>query len=290
MSKNKILRIVIAAILIVAATGLLVFYLWDIITNNTPITKNLFKMLAALFACLGGLVRLFKGNGRGRSLSFYEKQFAEQIKDAFSDSPNLRKKLLYAIKLYNESSDNRLDKAVKCFIELKPNCKSGDDFYAVNLFLALALTDTGLKTEAVEVYKELINMNLATTTVYGNLGSLHSSLGNFDDAVANCRLSIQNDEKNPAPYQNLAKLYFDNYDFESSKKYALDALNINHKFRQAASLLAVIYTMEGDTANAEKYSHIAISGGEHPERLKMAIEHYMTTMEGSKKDTEDADA
>jgi len=88
------------------------------------------------------------------------------------------------------------------------------------------------------------------------------------------RLAIQNDEKNPAPYNNLAKLYFDTYDFENAKRYALKALEVNHKFRPSATLLAIIYSLEEDKENAEKYSHIALSSGETPERLKRAIEHY----------------
>ena len=96
----------------------------------------------------------------------------------------------------------------------------------------------------------------------------------YNDAIAALRLSIQNDEKNPYPYNNLAKLYFDTYDFENAKRYAKMALEINHKFRQPATLLAIVYTLEDDKENAEKYSHIALTSGETPERLKTAIEHY----------------
>ncbi len=290
MSKAKITRIVIAALLGLIGLGAICLYLWEVIVDKIPPTKNLFRMLALVIASIVGFIRLFYGRGRGRSLSFYEAQFAEQIKGAFSDSPHLRSRLLQGIKLYNESGDNHLDKAINTLAELKPHCKKSDDFYAVNLFLALCLTDTGLKNEAVEVYRELINMNLATTTVYGNLGSLHSALGNYDDAIANCRLSIQNDENNPAPYQNLAKLYFDNYDFENAKRYALDALRINHKFRQPATLLAVVYSIEGDRENAEKYSHIAVSNGENPARLREVIEYYkVSAIEQSGSDSDKSD-
>ena len=132
----------------------------------------------------------------------------------------------------------------------------------------------GCKKDAIIVYNALLNMNIYSTTIYGNLGSLYSNLGNYDDAIACLRLAIQNDEKNPAPYNNLAKLYFDTYDFENAKGYALKALKINHKFRQSASMLAIIYSLENDKENAGKYFHIAISSGEDPSRLQRAIKQY----------------
>jgi Tfp pilus assembly protein PilF len=89
-------------------------------------------------------------------------------------------------------------------------------------------------------------------------------------------LAIQNDENNPAPYNNLANLYFETSDFENAKIYAQKALQINHKMYQASTLLAIIYTLEGDKANAEKYSHMAIAGGRNPVELNKIIAYYMT--------------
>ncbi len=283
MSKNKIIRIVIAAALALIIIAVITLYVYEITVKNVPPQKNLFRMLALVCVSIGGFIRLFSPQRGGlRSLAFYEKQYADQLKDAFSDAPMNKKKLLCAIKLYNE---NNFTKSVKYLTELKPLCRTNDDIYAVNLFLALVLTDTGFKEEAVKIYRELINLNLATTTVYGNLGSLYSALGNYDDAIASLHLSMQNDENNPAPYQNLAKLYFDTYDFESAKRYAHAALKINHKFRQSATLLAIVYSMEGDTSNAEKYSHIAVSSGENPTDLKNAIDYFKsTTITGSDTD------
>ena len=276
MSKDKITRIILSIIFIAVAVGVVGLYAWEIIYNDVPAGKNIFRTLATVCICISGLIKTRHG-GRRQSLKFYEIHFKEQIKDAFKDSV-LRSKLLCAIRLYNE---NNFRKAIKYLSQLKPECKTNDDIYAVNLFLALTLTDCGLREEAVKVYMELVNLGITSTTVYGNLGSLHSALGNFNDAVTYSRLSIQNDEKNPAPYNNLAKLYFDNFDFDNAKRYAHQALEINHKFRQPATLLAVVYTLEGDDENAEKYSHIAFSCGETPERLSEAIKHYKQMIENS---------
>ena len=272
MKRNKIVRIILAAILVCLIILSAVFYAVDIIANNTPPTKNLFKALAAIFICAGSLARLFVKKGR-RSLEYYESQYSNEIGNAFANAPFYRKKLLCAIRLYNE--DN-MAKALKYLGQLKQVSKERDDLYAVGLFTALVFTDMGCVEDAIVVYNALIKMDITSTTIYGNLGSIYSGMGNYNYAIACSRLAIQNDENNPAPYNNLAKLYFDTYDFENAKEYALKALKINHKFTSSATLLAVIYSLENDKENFEKYSHIAISSGENPARLQRIIERYQT--------------
>ena len=276
-------RMVFASILILLMVVAVMLYILDIVLHQTPALDNLFRMMAAVCICAGGLVRVLGSGKKERaSLSFYQNHYQEQIGDAFADQPIYRKKLLCAIRLYNE--DN-LYKSVKYLAALKPVCKTHDDVYAVGLFLGIALTDMGLEEEAVNVYRQLIDMNVTSSTIYNNLGRLYSGMGKYEDAKASFHLSIQNDEKNPAPYNNLAKLYFDTFSFEQAKTYAQKALEINHKFRQSATLLAILYSLEGDTQSAEKYSHVALAAGEDPQRLKEAIEHYMS--EAASKDRRD---
>lgn len=287
MKKNKALKIILTAIFICLIALTVAFYVFDIVKNDSPPSKNIFRTLALIFALLAGIVRVQAIGGKRRSLDYYKVQYAEQLGSAFEDSFLNQKKLLCAIRLYNEGNNT---KALKYLSQLKPICNTRDDVYAVGLFIALTLTDMRLENEAAEIYKQMISMNVVSTTVYGNLGHIYASLGNYDDATSYLRLAIESDEKNPVPYSNLAKMYFDTYDFENAKNYALDALEINHKFRQPATLLAIIYSLENDIPNADKYSLIATSNGETPERLKSAIERYKAAMsEKDESDNEDSD-
>ena len=68
------------------------------------------------------------------------------------------------------------------------------------------------------------------------------------------------------------------YDIQGSINHAKDALKINHKFRQPATLLAIIYSLKKDTPNIEKYSLMAINNGEAPEDLKEATEYYRSSL------------
>ena len=287
MKKNKALKIILTAVFICLIALTIAFYVFDIVKNDSPPSKNIFRTLALIFALLAGIVRVQTIGGKRRSLDYYKAQYAEHLEGAFEDSFLNQKKLLRAVRLYNEGNNT---KALKYLAQLKPVCQTRDDVYAVGLFIALTLTDMRLENEAAEIYKQMISMNVVSTTVYGNLGHIYASLGNYDDATTYLRLAIEADDKNPVPYSNLAKMYFDTYDFENAKNYALDALEINHKFRQPATLLAIIYSLEKDIPNADKYSLIATSNGESPERLKAAIDHYKASMtENENSDTEDSD-
>ena len=271
MRRSNFIKIVLVIILIVLMIVTLGFYIVDLIINNTPPTKNLFRTLAIVFACLASIIRLCSNKGR-RNLASYESAYQKHIKDAFADRPFYKQKLLCAIRLYDEG---KYDKAIKYLLDLKRVSQTRDEIYAVGLITGLALTRAECYNEAIHVYNSMIEMNIASSTVYGNLGNIHLTMGNHRDAISYIHLSIQNDENNPAPYNNLASLYFETSDFENAKIYAEKALQINHKMYQASTLLAIIYTLEGDKANAEKYSHMAIAGGRPAAELNQVIAHYV---------------
>lgn len=271
MRRSNVIKIILVIILIILMVVTLGFYISDLIINNTPPTKNLFKALAIFFACLASIIRLWTSKGRSK-LAVYESECQKHIKDAFSNRPFYKKKLLRAIRLFDEE---KYDKAIKYLLELKSVSQTRDDIYAVGLFTGLVLTKTGCYNEAIHVYNSLIEMGITSSTIYGNLGNTHLILGNRQDAISNIRLSIQNDENNPAPYNNLAVLYFETSDFENAKIYAEKALQINHKMYQSSGLLAIIYSLEGDKANAEKYSHMAIASGTSAAELHNAIANFM---------------
>ena len=271
MRQSNVIKIILVIILIALMIVTLGFYIADFIINNTPPTKNLFRTLAIVFVCFASIIRLRANNGR-RNLAFYESAYQKHIKDAFADRPFYRKKLLCAIRLYDEGKCN---KAIKYLLELKNVSRTQDDIYVVGLITGLALTEAEYYNEAIHVYNSLIEMDITSSTVYGNLGNIYLTLGNHRNAISYIRLSIQNDENNPAPYNNLASLYFETADFENARIYAEKALQLNHKMYQASTLLAIIYTLEGDKANAEKYSHMAIASGRSAAELNKVIAHYV---------------
>ena len=98
----KIILVIILTALIIVTSG---FYIVDLIINNTPPTKNLFRTLAIVFVCLASIIRLLYNKGR-RNLVSYESAYQKHIKDAFADRPFYKKKLMCAIRLYDVGKCN----------------------------------------------------------------------------------------------------------------------------------------------------------------------------------------
>ena len=268
------------AIFIVLALGVTGLYLYGVFIGGDAPTDYLFRTLAVVFLCAAGIVRTVTVKGR-RPLKFYEDSYKKELEGAFVNSPSDRVRLLEAIRLYNES---KYEPAAKMLTELKAKCVSREDFLAVGLFFALNITDAGAEEIALDVYQELIDRGIETSTIYGNIGHIHVRAGRMDDATEALIKAAKLDPKNPYPLQNIAKMYFDRFEFDKAIKWAEKALEINHKVYQASTMLAIIYALREEHELERKYAHMAISSGQDPERLKAAIAHYRVSYEISKGD------
>ena len=262
---------IVVLILILLAATVIGFYVFDIVANDADPTENLLEILGMVLTVLAAIIGIFYKKGGRKTLRFYELRYKENIKDAFINAPDYRKKLLSAIRYYNE---NKYKKAAKILRQLMSECSARDDYEAVGVFLALIFTDMKLYGEAVPIYEKLIDMGIVSSTIYCNLGYIYSDMGKYDEAVSCYTLAMQYDPKDVAVYNNFANMYFRNHDFDNAKIYAQQALTINQKFGSSISLLAIIYSLEGDTANTDKYFHMAVSSGRSPGELKEAIEYY----------------
>ena len=262
----KILRAILI-ILILVVIGL---YIYEIAVLQKDPMENLFRAVIVAAGCAAGIARL-SGKGRRRSLDYYEAMYRKDIGNAFSGAFLDRKKLLCAIRLYNEGN---FRKSAKYLAQLKPQCKESADFYAVGMFLALIYTDLRLYDQAVMMYHQLIGMELASSTIYGNLGYVYSKLGEDEKTLSCYTHALELDPKNAFPQYNIAKFYFDKRDFENAIVEAEKALAIDSKMRHALTLLTIIYTLENNKELAEKYYHMAVLSGENPDDMKSTVEFF----------------
>ncbi len=275
-------KIIIFALFLLVIAAVIGLYIFEIVVNDAPPAKNLAKALLIIIPCLLGMARLM-ANPTRKSLSFYEEGYREELDTAFSRSPMDRKKLLCAVRLFDEGNYN---KSLKYLADLKSRASTRADVGAVGLFIALCFTRVELYDAAIKTYTELVGMGVTSSRIYSNLANCCSEAGRHDEAVSYIHLAIQNDPDNAYAYHNLASIYFETSDFDKAIEYAEKALSINLKLRESATLLAILYSMKGDKPNAEKYSHLALSAGEPAERLKRAIEHYMASVNGENREDE----
>ena len=91
----------VCILLILAVIG---YYIYEVAFLAVPFEKNLFRSLLIVAGLIGTMVKLASGTaGRSRSLSFYEKMYAEETAGTFENSPALRKKLMKGIRLFQEN-------------------------------------------------------------------------------------------------------------------------------------------------------------------------------------------
>lgn len=266
---KKILLRVFLILIILAVIGL---YIYDCMVNDVPPTKNLFRGCSIICLCIAAFIRTFQVKGRN-SLEFYEKQYEDILGRAFSDQPFWRKKLMCAVRLYNE--DN-YGKALKYLTDLKQKTQTVEDDYAVDLFAALCFTDLEIYEQAIRIYQHLISKGNANSRIFSNLGHVQMQIGECKEALRNYELALDYDRTNAYAYNNIAQAYFQMHEFDNAIPFAEKALEYNPKLKQASSLLAIIYALTSDRENAEKYFHMAITSGSDPKELKEAIAYFRT--------------
>lgn len=269
--KRKTTNTVFIVLVILLIVGIIAFYLYDVIFNKTPYMHNLFRTLAVVFLLLGTLVRLINGSGR-KSLDIYEKSYQDEIGYAFSDKPFLRKKLLCACRLYDESNYR---KALKYLFELLREAEFERDTTACLLFIALCYADAGVNSEAIQAYRELLKIDPKNAQVHSNLGILLIAEGDFESALEHYNESIKIKPENYYAYINRANYYFRMNDYENAISDAKQALEYKNNGTEAASLLTIIYALKNDEENKKHYYHIAITSGKNAQDLNTAIEHYL---------------
>lgn len=274
-AERVVMKKVLTVILILLMIGLSGFFVYEVVYNKTPVQENLFRYLLTLCALIISCIRLNARMGQGsrrRSLDFYETYYEKEIGSAFRDKPVLRKKLLCAIRLYNEDS---IEKALKYLKQLLPACKNKYDARAVLLFMGLCFSDMGLCEYAIKTYYRLLEQEPDNARTYSNIGLEYYHQGNRTMAMEHYEKAIALDPAYAQAYNNMARCYFDQHDFETAIDYADKALERNQKQYQAASLLAIIYALLGDGSKQETYFQIAVSAGENAEALRATIQRYL---------------
>ncbi len=263
-------KIFVRTVLIAIIVAIITMYLYDIIALKTDPVRNLFRTMSITCLCVLGLIRTSEKQSR-KSLDFYDAFYADILKEAFISQPFWRKKLLCAVRLFDEG---HYEKAIKYLTDLRQRCQSNEDFYAVYLFAARSYTDMELYVQAEQIYQQLINANLANSRIYSNMGSVQNKQGKLKKALRSYEYALDYDRDNANAWNNIAQAYFQVGEFEQAIPYAERALQINPKLNQASALLAIIYSLNDDVENAEKYFHMAISSGRDPKQLREGIEHY----------------
>lgn len=270
MKKSKIIGCVVIVLAMLAVIGL---YVYEVVFLKKPYTENLTRFLAIFVGLVGTMVKLFAGNTRRRPLEFYSKQYDEDIRYAFKNNKIARKKLLCAIRLYNE---NNYKKAIKYFTQLTKDIQNEHDAYAVHVFAAICFSECGIHNEAIKIYYQLLEYMPNNATVHNNLSHEHMEDGNFDLAMQHIDEALRIDPYSHTTYINKANCFFYQYKLDETIENAKKALELKNNDTNSAGLLAIVYSLKNDKENSEKYFRIAVNNGKNPKDINDAIEFYAT--------------
>ena len=142
--------------------------------------------------------------------------------------------------------------------------------------MALCFTDDGLVNEAIKVYCYLLDLDPNHAVAHSNLGNLLIQKGDYENALIHYNKSIELDPKNYHAYHNRASYYFRVNDYENAIVDAVKALELKNNGVEAATLLTIIYALQGDEENKKKYYHIAVISGKNPIDLNEAIQLFLS--------------
>lgn len=269
--KNRIVLNILRVVIILAIFGVIGAYIYDIYANGTPFGDNIFRTAAIAFMLLGTLVRLMGRRGR-RNLEFYEKHFKDELGQAFMSKPLMRKKLICAVRLFNEENYR---KALKYLADLYKKAETSRDGLPVMLFIALCYSDAGVPEEAIKVYQQMLEIDHRNERVHSNLGFQLMRVGDFSLALQHFGKAIEYNPQHYHAYVNRANCYFRQDDYENAEKDALEALEIKANGAETASLLAILSAVKRDKEAEKKYTRIYANNGGDGAGLKEAITHYL---------------
>lgn len=273
MRKTLALR---AIFLIVYILGI-VFCIGLFLNNNffhfVPVLEAQNRHIITLCIAFAiGLVKLLNKDSHTSSLNFYKKEYADIIKDSFSDDKKSLQKLLKGIALYNL---DKYDKSIKYLNALLPVCKSSNEKYCVNLFIAWNYTEIGERQKSIEIYDNMIQNGFAGSRAFSSLSNIYMELGDFGKAQEMGKEAISYDPKNIHAYSNVAYSAFKSGDYSEAMEYAKESLKIKNDFLSSIKLLYIINKINGNQDEAELYEKKAMANGLSKKELQEELEYYL---------------
>lgn len=257
------------AIHVLALLLVLALYCADVFIYKNPPTEHGIESLVVVLVLTVSLCRIVQR--QKSSLAAIEKIYADKIGNAFEKDKPGKKLLLSALIDYN---NEKFVDCIKKLTECRKKASTVQERQVTKYFTAMCLKNTGKPAAAVKLYHEILQENPAYAPALSNLSVIYFEMKNYPKAIELAEKALGYNRENPFAHQNLASAHFQLYDLEKAKKYALRALELKKNLYQAAALLAIIYSVEGEVLQAKRYMDLAVSSGQNPEELKAAIQEY----------------
>ena len=151
------------------------------------------------------------------SIQYFEKLL--NLPSTFVEVLNVKKVLAFLFVKSDEllNAESILDEVLKHVPE---------DSVALNI-KGYILEKSGKYAEAVDIFKQLIEINKSDYNAYNSLGYILSSrFSDFDNSLKYAKIAFQSNSNNPAYLDTLGYIYMKKGDIESGEKYLKKAHSI----------------------------------------------------------------
>lgn len=261
--------VIFSCVFSAAVIGLLIY---DIMTKGAVDSSTVIRTVVLIAAMWVTFFRKNSGYSDAKATKkFFKRAYGEFIGSAFEGKPK-QEKLFYAA-LHN-FNNNKLNPALDKLEDLKLECESIDERFAVTFFTALCLDDLGNYEDAAELYEKAFGVKRVSTAI-SNAGVCYKNMGDFETAER-CYLEAVDVDKSAVAYNNLAQLYMETEEFEKALGYAETAIGINAKAPEALTAAAVCCAMLGNETQYAEYLRRATVNGADAEVIRRYIEMLKT--------------
>lgn len=191
----------------------------------------------------------------------------DYAREAFADNPQLRNKLLSAMKDYG---GNMPKAALGKLIKLAPQCSIDEETYAVAMASALCYTAEQNYEEAIRQYNKAVVLH-PTSELAATIGSCQQRLGQLKQAKDSYEFALELDPANADARSSLATAYVASGHYDTALEHAMKALEQNEKHASSLATAAICYGIQDDPLLYKHYLGLAVENGYSQEKIQKTV-------------------
>ncbi len=259
--------ILLYSLVILAALGASAY---EFHTKGTVDNGNLVRTLLIILGAVVGMCKTRPGRRSKfvrNQVALFEKAYASQIGNAFTNMPKERKLFFRSLGDFNS---DKYDAALKKLEQLNESCRGMAEQRAISFFLGRNYEGIGDYSSAITSYEQCLRMG-GDSAAANNLATCYSKMGNLEKQWENLLLSVQIDPKYANGHNNIGQFLIRVGEYENAIAPLQEAHRLNANLRPALSGLAICFAMTDQKENYEKALHMLVALGDSGEATKSFI-------------------
>lgn len=213
---------------------------------------------------MGVLILVRPKSAKPKPISGVEQKIrGEYAKDAFTDDAQLNAKFQAALKDY---SNNCPKAALNKLTKLAPLCRNEQETYAVSVATAMCYCQVDKYRDAVHEYTRALGLH-PSSDLAQTLGSCQQRLGQLSKARDSYEFALELDSKNIEARSNLATSYVADGDYEAALEEAKLVLEQDEKYPSALATAAICYGLLDDSLMHKQYTRLAVENGYNEKKI-----------------------